>query len=46
MVSQKVDFCRFEEHSNEKSLNYPREFSLRLRWTKRLFSHYLQNRHN
>jgi hypothetical protein len=29
MVSQKVDFCHFEEHSDEKSLNYFKDFSLR-----------------
>ena len=30
MVSQKVDFCHhFEERSDEKSLNYFRDFSLR-----------------
>lgn len=29
MVSQKVDFCHFEERSDEKSLNHCGEFSLR-----------------
>jgi hypothetical protein len=29
LVSQKVDFCHVEERSDEKSLNYFRDFSLR-----------------
>jgi len=29
MVSQKGDFCHFEEQSDEKSFNYFRDFSLR-----------------
>jgi hypothetical protein len=28
-VLQKVDFCHLEEHSDEKSLSSPRDFSLR-----------------
>jgi hypothetical protein len=29
MVSQEVNFCHFEEQSDEKSLNYSGDFSLR-----------------
>ncbi|MBV5317248.1 MAG: hypothetical protein JZU50_05535 [Desulfobulbaceae bacterium] len=29
MVSQKVDFCHFEERSDEKTLYYSRDYSLR-----------------
>jgi len=29
MVLQKVAFCHFEEHSDEKSLYYLKDFSLR-----------------